>query len=132
MHTLKEKQTGKVVMMDISINKVKMVIDELQAAEMTYKRQLDAFERIVYEYRSMEKEGNDKRTLKKISDDLNSEYQSMKKLRKVLSEVVREYDNTEKAIIKNISNTSGSSPVFKRIDIEKTQAILRKFHINII
>lgn len=132
MHTLKEKQTGKVVMMDISINKVKMVIDELQAAEMTYKRQLDAFERIVYEYRSMEKEGNDKRTLKKISDDLNSEYQSMKKLRKVLSEVVREFDNTEKAIIKNISNTSGSSPVFKRIDIEKTQAILRKFHINII
>mgnify|MGYP007133034491 FL=1 len=118
--------------MDISINKVKMVIDELQAAEMTYKRQLDAFERIVYEYRSMEKEGNDKRTLKKISDDLNSEYQSMKKLRKVLSEVVREFDNTEKAIIKNISNTSGSSPVFKRIDIEKTQAILRKFHINII
>lgn len=118
--------------MDISINKVKMVIDELQAVEMTYKRQLDAFEGIVCEYRSMEKEGTDKRTLKKISEDLHCEYQSIKKLRKVLSEVVREYDNTEKMIIKKVSDTSGSSPVFKRMDIEKTQAILKKFHINII
>ncbi len=118
--------------MNISINKMKMVIDELQAAEMTYKRQLDTFEKIVYEYQSMEKEGTDKRTLKKISEDLQIECQSIKKLREVLSEVVREYDNTEKAIIKNISNTSGSSPVFKRMDIEKTQAILKKFHINII
>lgn len=117
--------------MDISINKMKVVIDELQVAEMGFSRQLNAFEKISFEYQSIEKEGNDKRILRRISDDLNNEYHSIKKLRKVLTEVVREYENAEQNIINDSSNTFRNHPIFKRIDIEATQKILNQFHIKI-
>lgn len=117
--------------MEISINKMKMAIDELQIAEMTYKRQLDAFEKILHEYQSMDREGKDKYILKKIFQDLQSEYQSMKALRDGLTEIVKLYENAEKNIIKWSFDTFGNNPVFKKIDIEAAKKILDKYNIKI-
>lgn len=117
--------------MNISIGKMKMVIDELQVAEMTYKRQLNAFEKLLYEYQSIDREGNDKRSLRKISEGLNNEYHSIRQLREILAEVVREYEHTEKEIMKSCANAIGNREVFKRIDIEPAQKILNRFNIKI-
>ena len=119
-------------MMNISINKMKMVIDELQVIQMTYKKQMNVFDNVIREYQSIEREGNDKRILREISEELKDEYCSMKQLREVLTEVVREYENTEKNIIASSPDALRDSPVFKRIDIEETQKILKQFHIKII
>ena len=117
--------------MEISINKMKIVIDELRAAEMEYKRQLDAFEKIYRGYQSIEREGKDKHMLKKIFEDLNNEYLSIKTLGKVLTEIVKHYDNAEKNIINWSVDTFENSPVIKRMDIGAAQKILNKYNIKI-
>lgn len=108
-----------------------MVIDELQVAEMAYKRQMDAFEKIYHEYQSIECEGKDKYTLKKILKDLNNEYHSLRTLKETLTEVVRYYDTAEKNIIKWSASTFGNNPDIKRIDIKAAQKILNKYNIKI-
>lgn len=127
----KESRQARVIMMEISINKMKIVIDELRAAEMEYKRQLDAFEKIYRGYQSIEREGKDKHMLKKIFEDLNNEYLSIKTLGKVLTEIVKHYDNAEKNIINWSVDTFENSPVIKRMDIGAAQKILNKYNIKI-
>ncbi len=118
--------------MEISISKMKIVIEELQVVEMAYKKQVSAFERIFHEYQSLDQEGNDRNTLKKIFEDLYDEYLSIKRLKEALTEIVRFYDNAERNIIKWSSNTFGNSPVLKKIDIKLAQKILDKHNIKII
>ena len=118
-------------MMEISINKMKIVIDELQVAEMAYKRQLNAFEKIYRDYQSIDREGKDKHMLKKIFEDLNNEYCSIRTLKEALTEIVRYYENAEKNIINWSANTFGNSPVIKKIDIGAAQRILDKYNIKI-
>lgn len=118
-------------MMNISITKMNMVIDDLRVSEMTYKNQLCAFEDIIHGYKSIDQEQNDKRSLLHIYDDLKKEYSSLIKLRTVLEYIVKEYENTEKEIIKFSLNVKKQSLVFNKIDIEDARRILEKFNITI-
>lgn len=116
--------------MRISIDKLKMVIDELQDAELSYKRQIHAFEKVFREYQPLDKEGNDKRALRLVSEELQKEYQQIKELKLTLMEIVRSYENAEKNIV-GYSATFGRSTVFRKIDISNVQRILKNYNITL-
>lgn len=116
--------------MKISIDKLKRVIDELQDAELSYKRQMLAFEKVLHEYKPLDREGEDKRILKNISEDLEKEYQQIKKLKLTLMEIIRSYEAAEKNIIGS-SGLFSTSPGFREIDIGNVKRILKDFNITI-
>ncbi|MDE6434732.1 MAG: hypothetical protein K2L07_10960 [Lachnospiraceae bacterium] len=116
--------------MKISINKLKRAVDELQDAELSYKRQMVAFEKVFHEYQSLDPEGKDKRTMKFILEDLGKEYQQIKKIKLTLMQIIRSYEVAEKNIIDSASLGLVSRKI-KEIDIGDVQRILKNFKITL-
>ncbi len=118
--------------MEISINKMRVIIDELQVAELAYKKQVKACETVYYNYHSINQDAADKRELKKILDELEEGYCSIKRYRETLADIVRCYESTEKNMISGFSDTFGGDSALKRINIEPVKQILNNYNIKII
>lgn len=117
--------------MMISIGKLKRVIDDLQDAELSYKRQIHAFDKVLHEFKSLDKEGNDKRALKLVSEDLQKEYRQIKKLKVTLSEIVRSYEQAERNIMNSSSSLFNERAGTRRINIDDVKKILEDFNITL-
>ena len=117
--------------MEISIGKLKNVIEELRDAEVSYKMQIYAFDKVLHGYQPLDKEGRDKRTMKRISEKLQEEYRQIQDLRTTLMEIVKCYETAEKNIIGHGTDASGTSSVFKKIDIGYVQRILQRYNITL-
>lgn len=117
--------------MRISIDKLKRVIDDLQEAELSYKRQVCAFDNILHEYKSLDRDGNDKRALKLVADDLQNEYQQLRQLKQTLNEIVQSYETAERNIVNSSSGLFGKTFDIGKIDISNVQKILNDFNITL-
>ncbi|MBE5942187.1 MAG: hypothetical protein E7264_06580 [Lachnospiraceae bacterium] len=117
--------------MMISIGKLKRVIDDLQDAELSYKRQIHAFDKVLHDFKSLDKEGNDKRALRLVAEDLQKEYQQIKKLKMTLSEIVRSYEQAEKNIMNSSSGLFNKRAGTREIDIGDVKKILEDFNITL-
>lgn len=116
--------------MEISIVKLKKIVDELQESELLFKRQMHAFGNVLHEYQPLERDGKDKHTMRLISEDLAKEYQQIKKLKLALIQIIRSYEKAEK----NVANPSGLFTVsqgFREIDTGDAQRILKGFNITL-
>ena len=118
--------------MEISLSKLKIVIDDLQDAELSYKRQVQAFESVLHGYKALDKNGNDKRALANIAEKMQREYQQLKKLRMTLTEIVRCYELTEKNIIGSAQGSFGGTSGVREIDIGDVKKILSDFNITLV
>ncbi len=118
--------------MEISINKMRVIIDELQVAELAYKKQVKACETVYYNYHSVNQDTADKRELKKILEELEEGYCSIKWYRETLMDIVKCYEGTEKNIIYGSSDISGNNSGLKKINIEPVKQILNNYNIKII
>lgn len=116
--------------MKVSICKLRNVIDELGNAEVAYKKQIYAFDKILHGYQPLDKDGKDKRTMRRIEEELQEECRQIHDLRNTLREVIRCYEATEKNIIEYSTKTLRSSSELKKLDIGDVQQILQRYNIT--
>lgn len=116
--------------MYVSIKNLKQGIQQIIEVESLYKTQLIAFEKIYYEYYPIDEDGKDKQILKKVLDDLNEEYQNIKQLKKVLTEIVQTYELTEKNIVDEL--LVKNQVFIKKLDIGDIKNILTDFNIKLL
>lgn len=118
--------------MMISIGKLKKVIDELQDAELSYKRQILAFNNVLHEYKALDKDGNDKKALRLVEEELQKEYQQIKKLKITLNDIVKCYETAEKNVLSSGSGAFGGSSNLKKVDIDNVRKILNDYNITLL
>lgn len=118
--------------MEISIYKLRSVIDKLEDAELAYRKQINIYKAIYHNYHSIYENGSDKQMLKKNLDKLQEGYLCIKRFRESLTDIVKCYGSAEKNIINGASERFVNSLDLKPIDIESARQILESYNIKII
>lgn len=117
--------------MEIAISRIKVVIEDLQAAELAYKRQIGAFEDIYQAYHSIAQDGYDRHAMKKALENMRETYKRMRRYRIALSDIVDEYESTEYKIMQMSIGAGDGGGDLHRMDTEAVRNILNSYHIKI-
>lgn len=118
--------------MDISISKIKAVIEELKSGESSFKAQIEAYEKVVLESKKQESRTYSNIPFKKALDNMKEEVKAMNCYIHVLEQIVDCYEKTEQKIMNNSQQKSGRNFDFKNIDSERIKDILDDYKIKFI
>lgn len=118
--------------MDVSISKLKAVIEELRVVERNLKTEIAAYEKVMLEYVKKGNYGYDKIPFKKVLDDMNEQHGVMKQYIRVLEEVIDCYEKTEKKIVNNSIKQSGRNFTLGNLDTGQVKGILDDYQIKFI
>ena len=110
----------------------KVVIDDLQTAELAYKRQINAFEDVYQVYHSLTQDGYDRRAMHTVLENMRENYSCLKRYRTALTDIVDYYAHTERSIMQMSAGARSGNQELRRMNTESVKKILNRYNIKIV